>query len=409
MRNITKAVTLSAVLTIILFTSQVFAGGLLDEEICAKDNSAFAVDLYQKLCESDGNIFFSPYSISTALAMTYAGARGNTEKQMAKTLKFSLGQKKLHAAFAVIESSLKALSKAGDVKLSVANSLWPQSGYKFLDAYTSQIKKHYGVIITPVNYKSAPKAARKTINKWVEEKTQAKIKNLIPPNLLDSLTRLVLVNAIYFKGNWKSQFEASQTKDAPFYVTAKKTVQAPTMSQKHKFGYAETKSLQVLELPYLGSDLSMILLLPKKTDGLKQLESDLTVENLKSWTGRLREKKVKVFLPKFKMTSMFDLSKTLKAMGMPDAFNRSKADFSGMDGKPAWLYIAAVLHKAFVEVNEKGTEAAAATAVVMKGRSKAAAPPTFRADHPFIFLITEIRTGSILFMGRVTDPTKTGE
>jgi len=387
----------------------VFAGGLLDEEICAKDNSAFAVDLYQKLCESDGNIFFSPYSISTALAMTYAGARGNTEKQMAKTLKFSLGQKKLHAAFAVIEKNLNALSKAGNVKLSVANSLFPQSGYKFLDAYTALIKKHYGVTITPVNYKSATEQARKTINKWVEKKTQDKIKELIQPKILDTLTRLVLVNAIYFKGNWKTQFKKSKTKKAPFHLTAKKTIQVPTMTQKHKFRYAETKTLKLLELPYQGSELSMIILLPKKVDGLKQLESALSVTNLKSWTKRLRDKEVRVFLPKFKMTSMFSLGDSLAAMGMPEAFDDKKANFAGMDGKPDWLYIAAVIHKAFVEVNEEGTEAAAATAGIMKGRGVSLGPPTFRADHPFIFMIKEIHTGGILFMGRVTDPTKTGE
>jgi serine protease inhibitor len=414
-RNSTKenamraTIVLCAALSLGLSGSQVLAGGLLDEEILAKDNASFAVDLYQKLCESDGNLFFSPYSISTALAMTYAGARGNTAKQMKKTLRFSLGPEKLHPAFGKTESILAALQKAGNVQLNVANSLWPQQGYKFLGKFRSLLKKHYGVVVTPVNYKSAAEDARKAINSWVEKKTREKIKELIKPNILNSLTRLVLVNAIYFKGNWKTQFNAEKTKTLPFHVSAEKTVQVPTMAQKKKFRFAEAGTLQVLELPYKGGELSMILLLPKKVDGLRQLEKELSAKNLKHWTGLLRENEVFVFLPRFKMTSMFELDKILASMGMPDAFNMDKADFSGMDGKKAWLYISAVLHKAFVDVNEEGTEAAAATAVVMAVRGKAMAPPTFRADHPFFFLIQEIRTGSILFMGRVTDPTVTGE
>jgi len=408
-RDTSKAIALCVMLSITLFCSLVFAGEQADEEILVQDNFAFAIDLYQKLRASEGNIFFSPYSISTALAMTYAGARGNTEKEMTKTLRFSLDQANLHPAFANIESRLNKLQKAGNVKLSVANSLWPQQDYRFLNEYLSLIKKHYGVSITPVDYKHAREAARKMINKWVEDKTQDKIKNLIQPGILDALTRLVLVNAIYFKGNWESQFKTSRTKDAPFYLSPNNSVQAPIMTQKQKFRYGEIETLQVLELPYVGDELSMIVLLPQKADGLRQLESSLTVENLKRWKRRLGKREVLVFLPKFKMTSMFRLDKTLVSMGMVDAFNDSKANFAGMDGRPDWLYIGAVLHKAFVDVNEEGTEAAAATAVVMKARGIRALPPTFRADHPFVFLIHENRTGSILFMGRVTDPTKTGE
>ena len=409
MRDRSKAIALCVMLSITLFCSLVLAGEQTEEEILVQDNSSFAIDLYEKLRASDGNIFFSPYSISTALAMTYAGARGNTEEEMAKTLRFSLDQESLHPAFANIESRLNKLQKAGNVKLSVANSLWPQQGYRLLDEYLSLVKKHYGVSITPVDYKHAREAARKMINKWVEDKTQDKIKDLIQPGVLDALTRLVLVNAIYFKGNWESQFKISRTKDAPFYVTPNKSVQAPIMSQKQKFRYAEIETLQVLELPYVGDELSMIVLLPRKADGLKQLESSLSVENLKRWKRRIGKREVLVFLPKFKMTSMFRLDKTLVSMGMVDAFNDSKANFAGMDGRPDWLYIGAVLHKAFVDVNEEGTEAAAATAVVMKLSGMPAPPPTFRADHPFVFLIHENRTGNILFMGRVTDPTKTGK
>jgi len=218
------------------------------------------------------------------------------------------------------------------------------------------------------------------------------------------LTRLILVNAIYFKGNWASQFEENQTKNAPFRLLSGKTIQVPTMSQKQEFGYAEDQSLQILELPYIGNDLSMLVMLPKQADGIAELEKNLTVENLRKWTTSLRKREVSVYLPKFKMTTQFRLGETLISMGMSEAFDKNTANFAGMDGNPNWLYIAAVIHKAFVDVNEEGTEAAAATAVEMKALS--APPLTFRADHPFIFLIRENLTGSILFLGRVIDPTK---
>lgn len=386
----------------------VIAGEPSDEQILVQSNNAFAIALYNELRAAEGNIFFSPHSISTALSMTLAGARGNTEAEMLKTLCFKLRQKNLHPAFGDILSRLTKIQQTGDVKLSVANSLWPQKGYKLLDEYMSLIKKHYGVSITAVDYVKAREAAREMINSWVEDKTQNKVKDLIKPGILDSLTRLVLVNAIYFKGNWEFQFETDQTKIGPFYLSPQKSVQAPLMTQKQEFRYAEFKSLQMLELPYTGNRLSMIVLLPRNTDGLELLESSLTAENLNLWNRSLRKRKVVVSLPKFKMTSMFRLDEALKSMGMVDAFSM-KANFSGMDGRTNWLYIGAVLHKAFVDVNEEGTEAAAATAVVMKARAIPSAPKIFRADHPFIFLIQENTTGSILFMGRVSDPTKTGE
>jgi len=405
MRDRLKAMAMS-VIPIVLFCSLVFAGKQTNEGTIVQDNSIFAIALYQKLRASDDNIFFSPYSISTTLAMTYAGARGNTEMEMKETLRFSLRQEHLHLAFAEVESRIKKLQKAGGIKLSVANSLWPQQGSIFLDEYLSLIKKHYGVSITPVDYLRARESARKRINGWVENKTHDKIKDLIQPGILDTLTRLVLVNAIYFKGNWESQFKTSLTKEAPFYISSSKSVRAPIMTQKQKFKYAKIETLQVLELPYVGGELSMVLLLPQKTDGLKRLESSLTIEKLSKWKSRLGKREVHVFLPKFKMTSLFRLDNALMSMGMVDAFNDSKANFSGMDGKSNWLYIGAVLHKAFVDVNEEGTEATAATAVVMKEKGMIGPLPTFRADHPFLFLIQDNQTGSILFMGRVVDPTK---
>jgi serpin B len=371
-------------------------------------NTAFALDLYWELKDTKGNLFFSPYSISTALAMTYAGARENTAKQMADVLHFPPGQKEVHPAFGQLETLLNEVQTKGDIQLNVANSLWPQEGFPLLEEYLALVKKYYGVVITPLDYQRAAEKAREIINHWVEEKTKDKIKNLIQPGVLDALTRLVLVNAIYFKGNWASQFEEKRTKEDTFYLLSGKTVQTPLMAQEKEFAYGDEEFMQVIELPYVGESLSMIVLLPKENDGLPQLEKQLTAANLRMWTSGLRKQKVKVFLPRFKMTSQFSLAKTLAAMGMHDAFNPDKANFSGMDGRPNWLYIGAVLHKAFVDVNEEGTEAAAATAVVMRIKM-ALNQPTFRADHPFIFLIRENTTGSILFLGRVMDPGQKGE
>jgi serine protease inhibitor len=360
-----------------------------------RGNVAFALDLYRELQEGEGNLFFSPHSISTALAMSYAGARGNTASQMARTLHFGLDQEHLHRAFAALEARLK----------SVPNSLWPQAGYAFLQEYVALIQEHYGVMITSVDYVNDAEAAPERINTWVAERTEDKIQDLIPQGILDALTRLVLVNAIYFKGNWANQFDQASTQDAPFQVTAAEKVLVPMMAQEAEFGYAEWDGLQALEVPYVGDGLSMFVLLPGEVDGLGQLEATLTLENLDRWTTNLRKRKVRVFLPKFKMTSQFTLNNTLIAMGMADAFDMGKADFSGMDGRKTWLYIAAAIHKAFIDVNEEGTEAAAATAVIMGVRSMPLPPPTFRADHPFLFLVRENSTGSILFLGRMADPS----
>jgi serpin B len=371
-------------------------------------NTAFACDLYAKLKASkEGNIFFSPYSLSTALAMTWGGARGDTEKEMAAVLHFNLEQVPLHAAFAALEAKLAAVQKKGKVQLSVANSLWPHKDYPFLKEYLEMVKREYGVSITPVDYTHDTEKAREQINAWVEEKTNQKITDLVPAGVLNALTRLVLANAIYFKGDWAFQFKKSDTTDQPFHLTSGREAQAPLMhqSQKDKFRYAETETLQVLEMPYAGDDLSMVVLLPKKQDGLADLENDFTAPHLEAWTRGLRPREAKVYLPRFKMTCQFGLKEPLQALGMKTAFNPVSADFSGMDGKHD-LFIQAVLHKAFVEVNEEGTEAAAATAVVVGVRSvRIPEPPVvFRADHPFIFLIRERSTGSLLFVGRIVNP-----
>jgi serpin B len=366
--------------------------------------------------------------------MTYAGACGNTEAEMAKVLHFSLDQKQVHPAHAHMMSMFDDVQKDGIIRLSVANSLWPQKDYKLLPEFLSLIEKYYEGSITPVDYKQNAKTAAGIINKWVEDKTQDKIKDIISPGSLNPNTRMVLVNAIYLNGTWGLPFKPDQTKDAPFFVSPDREIQVPMMHQEKWFRYAENESLQILMLPYgkefsvdmfrrmkrYKSFLSMIVLLPKKTYGLKKLEKQLSPENLKLWRSQLAGRPVILYLPRFKMTSTFSLTNTLMSMGMVEAFSPIKANFSGMDGSSGieggsdGLYISAVIHKAFVDVNEKGTEAAAATAVhsVLRGLSSISIPPppvTFRADHPFMFFIQENKTGSILFMGRVTDPTKKGE
>ena len=374
-----------------------------DVQAVVEGNSAFALDLYRELKGVEGNLFFSPYSISTALAMTYAGAREDTEMQMARALHFPLDQKRLHPVFALLEAELNGVREKGNVQLNVANALWSHEGYPFLREFVALMKKHYGVLITPVDYGDA-ETARGKINAWVEGKTAHKIKDLIGPGILNALTRLVLVNAIYFKGDWANQFDATRTQHAPFWVTPADELQTPMMTQKQNLRYAESDGLQILELPYVGSDLSMIVLLPGEIDGLAELENGLTVENLEKWTSLPWERQVVVFLPRFRASSQFRLKDTLMQMGMTDAFDGGKANFSGMDGREGWLYIMAVIHQAFVDVNEQGSEAAAATAVVMGIRSIPPPPSIFRADHPFIFLIRDNRTGSILFLGRVVNP-----
>ena len=374
-----------------------------DTEALVQGNAAFALDLYGELKKSEGNLFFAPYSISAALAMTYAGARENTAAQMAQTLHFTLDPRRLHPAFAALEAELNAVQKQGNVLLKIANSLWPQAGYPFLEEFLALTKEYYGATITPLDY-GDPETARETINAWVGEHTEGKIKELIGPRVLGALTRLVLTNAIYFKGNWASRFDPALTEDAPFWVTPARQVPVPMMTQQREFKYAECAGVQILELPYAGHDLAMIVLLPRQADGLATLEDALSVESLTQWTRAVWEREVVVFLPRFKASSKFDLKDTLESLGMADAFDADEANFSGMDGVERWLYISAVLHQAFVDVNEEGTEAAAATAVIMAAMGLPASPPAFRADHPFIFLIRDNRTGSILFLGRVVDP-----
>ena len=367
-------------------------------------NNSFAFDLYRQLARDKGNLFFSPYSISSALAMTYAGARGETAKQMADVLHFSLAPERLHPAFSDLTGMFNAGGKS--YQLSVANALWGQVGYAFLPEFLDITKKYYDAGFKEVDYVKAREQARQTINKWVEAKTNDKIKDLIKPDDLSPLTRLVLTNAIYFKGKWEIQFKPEATRPMPFYISAKEKVDVPMMHQVAKFNYAENDQVQILEMPYTGGDLSMVVLLPKPGYELAKLESMLRPEVIRSWLSQLSKEKVEVFLPRFKLEERFVLNEELQGLGMIDAFDKVAADFSGMTPGPD-LYISMVIHKAFVEVNEEGTEAAAATAVIMDAKAMILDEPhVFRADRPFVFLVRDLRSGSILFMGRLANPAK---
>ena len=377
-----------------------------DVRAVVEGNNRFALDLHARLrADQPGNLFFAPGSLSTALAMTYAGARGETASQMAKVLHFALPPEKLHPSFASLNRTWNPDGQGRGFRLGVANRLWGQDGYHFLPGFLAITRDDYGAELAQVDFGGQTEQARRQINAWVEERTEGKIRDLIPPGALDSLSRLVLTNAIYLKGEWSRPFEKRATKEAPFHVTSRQTLDVPMMSQEDRFPYLAGEGLKVLELPYGAGDLSMLVLLPDSIEGLAGLEARLTGDNLTRWHTALRREKVRVFVPRFKLTSQFQLADVLKAMGMPLAFTPDRADFSGMDGRRD-LFVSAVIHKAYVEVNEEGTEAAAATGIAVGATAVMSPkePPVFRADHPFLFLIRENRTGSLLFLGRVVNP-----
>lgn len=366
-------------------------------------NNQFAFDLYSKLDESEqGNIFYSPYSISTALAMTYEGAKGQTADEMKSVFHFPENDI-LRPNSAAIYNNINKEGK--DYELKTGNALWAQYDYQFLEDYTSRVEKYYGGKLANLDFKQETEKSRQIINTFIEEQTNDKIKNLIPEGVLDSMTRLVLTNAIYFKGTWEWEFDESNTREQDFKITSTDIVKTPMMHmspEKTTFNYADTEDLQILELPYKGGDISMLILLP--TENLNSIEPSLTAEKLNEYKTQMTETKLdSISFPKFEFDSKYFMKGTLSAMGMPTAFGN--ADFSGMDGTKN-LQISQVIHQAFVKVDEKGTEAAAATAVVMRETSMSPTRNIFRADHPFIFIIQEKETGNILFIGRVNDPTQ---
>ncbi len=409
--NIRNSVVYVVAIALLLGLFPLWASSTTDEEVLMQElvagNTAFALDMYAHLRTHDGNLFFSPYSISTALAMTYAGARGETEEQMAQVLHLTLEHEDIHPAFAYLDEHFRDIQRAGNVALSVANALWIQQGFNVLDAFLDTVKTYYRAGLHEVNFVEAAEAAREDINSWVAAQTNQKIQELIPQGVLHELTRLVLTNAIYFQGKWASEFSKDETQEDAFWVSSACKKMAPLMYQEHAFHYGENDDVQVIQMPYQGEDLSMAILLPKVRDGLAAIEASLTPEHLRAWLNLTARRDVKVYLPRFTQTSRFSLSSVLQAMGMKKAFSSREADFSGIEpGKS--LSITDVLHKAFVEVNEEGTEAAAATGVVV-GVTSVMEPqpvPVFRADHPFLFLIRDKRSGSILFMGRMMDPSE---
>jgi serpin B len=377
-----------------------------DTTAVVSGNNAFAFDLYGQLRSKEGNLFFSPYSISAALAMTSAGARGQTLDEMTRALRYPEPEK-LHPGFKALGNHLNGAPNAKrGYQLSTANALWGQKGYGFRPEFVGLTRDHYGAGLQEIDF-GQEERARGTINAWVEKETRGKIKDLIGPGMLSPRTRLVLTNAIYFKGDWASQFKKDRTLEEPFFLSDGKRIKTPLMHQNGTYRYAETNALQALELPYVGGDLSMIVLLPRKADGLAALEKDLNAEALNAILARLRLcAEVDVTLPKFKTTTEYVLNEQLQALGMKQAFVQG-ADFSGITGRAGDLYIGYVVHKAFVDVNEEGTEAAAATAVL--GHSSSTAPPpkpVFRADHPFVYLIRDNKSGAVLFVGRLADPGK---
>jgi serpin B len=375
-----------------------------DVRAVAEDNNRFAFDLYARLRtgQSD-NLFCSPGSLSTALAMTYAGARGQTAEQMAQVLHFRLPHEKLHPAFGDLRRSWDVKGKERGIHLSVANRLWGQEGFHFQPGFLAATREHYGAELAQVDFARQTEQSRQRINAWVEEQTQRKIQDLIPPGVLDTLSRLVLTNAIYLKGEWSERFRKEATQAAPFHISARQQTEVPLMHRQDDFRYWAGDGLKALELPYGKGDVAMLVLLPDEVEGLSALEARLTTENLARWQSGLRKQEVRVYLPRFKLTSQFQLAGTLKAMGMTRAFTPGEADLSGMSSE-AELYLSAVIHQAFVDVNEEGTEAAAATGIAVKAVAAIAEPAEFRADHPFVFLIWDNRTGSILFLGRLVNP-----
>ncbi|KAK7158326.1 hypothetical protein R3I93_009516 [Phoxinus phoxinus] len=389
-------------------------------------NTQFSLDLFKKISGGSvsGNVFYSPVSISSALAMVSLGARGNTAAQMIKVLGFKTPLKpdaatpghhdsgdQIHSSF---NKFMSELNKPGvPYVLSLANRLYGEQSYQFVEKFLNDAKSYYEAGLEKVDFKNKSEAARVNINKWVETKTQEKIKDLVPQGVVDEMTRLVLVNAIYFKGDWEEKFKKEATRDGQFKLNKIKTKPVKMMHQKEKFPLALIPEInsQIMELPYDGKNLSMLIILPNEmeddTTGLQKLEKALTYEKLMEWTkpSKMILQEVQVSLPKFKMEETYDMKSLLISMGMEDVFDRKKVNLSGMSSNND-LVVSKVIHKAFVEVNEKGTEAAAATAVIMSlGCARRSSPPkTFIADHPFLFFIRHNSSNVILFYGRLCSP-----
>ncbi|XP_056099272.1 leukocyte elastase inhibitor-like [Rhinichthys klamathensis goyatoka] len=390
-------------------------------------NTQFSLDLFKKISggNASGNVFFSPVSISSALAMVSLGARGNTAAQMIKVLCFKNPLKPKAATpghhdsvdqiHSIFKKFMTELNKPGvPYVLSLANRLYGEQSHQFVEKFLNDAKSYYEAGLEKVDFKNKSEAARVNINKWVEKKTQEMIKDLVPKGVIDGMTRLVLVNAIYFKGNWEKKFIKEATRDVEFKLNKNQTKLVKMMHQEEKFALAFIPEInsQVLELPYDGKNLSMLIILPNEmeddTTGLQKLENALTYEKLMEWTkpSKMILEQVQVYLPKFKMEETYDMKSLLIRMGMEDVFDKKKVNLSGMSCNSD-LVLSKVIHKAFVEVNEEGTEAAAATAIVMSlgcAIPPFSIPKNFTADHPFLFFIRHNPSNVILFYGRLCSP-----
>ncbi len=370
-------------------------------------NADFAFNLYKFVASNDENLFYSPYSISVALAMVYAGSRGDTEQQMSKALRFHLPQERLHPAFNATDIKLEKrgqTSKGKDDKgfrLNIVNAIWGQKNYSFLPAFLDILAENYGAGLHILDFIKSPENSRLTINKWISDQTENRIKDLIPQGLIDQLTRLVLTNAIYFNAAWEYPFNASATKDEIFQLLNGKQVSVPMMRNTKSFKYMAGTGFQAVELPYDGREMSMVIVLPDSGQ-FGSFEKSLDAGAMQDIISKLQARQVDLTMPKFEYESSFSPKQALIQMGMTDAFSET-ADFSGIAGNKE-LFITDIIHKAFVSVDEEGTEAAAATAVIVGVTSIPAMPISMKIDRPFIFLIRDIETGAILFIGRVMNP-----
>lgn len=380
-----------------------------DLEALVNGNNAFAFDLYQVLKKEDGNLFYSPYSISEALAMTYGGARSTTETAMKNALSFTLPQDRLHPTFNSLDLQLKQRgqdAKGKDDKgfrLNIVNAIWGQKDYTFLPAYLDLLGQNYGAGLRTLDFIKDTEASRVTINDWVAEQTEQRIKDLLPQGSISNLTRLVLTNAVYFNAAWLHPFNEGATQDGTFNLLGGGTVTVPMMRETESYGYAEGTDYQAVSLPYDGNELSMVVLLPQ-AGKFATFENALDAAMVKGITDKLAGQSVALTMPKFEYSSQFGLKDALSTLGMAEAFTPS-ADLSGMNGDRD-LFIHDVLHKAFVSVDEEGTEAAAATGVIVGVTSAPASPIAVEIDRPFIYLIRDNATGSVIFIGRVLDPTE---
>ncbi|XP_032078411.1 leukocyte elastase inhibitor-like isoform X2 [Thamnophis elegans] len=375
-------------------------------EKLADANSQFALDLFQELKDPTGNVFFSPFSISSALAMVALGARGNTASQLLKTLHFE-GVEDLHSLFHRLNTKINRSNAPYILKL--ANRLYGEKTFNFLSDFLTGTKNMYEAELSTVDFSSAPHETKKEINQWVEQQTEGEIPDLLPEGSINEMTKLVLVNAVYFKGNWENPFEEEDTEDKPFRLNKreKKTVRMMFTVEKLPFRYIPECKCRVLELPYEGKDLSMIILLPDKIEdnstGLEQLEHQLTLEKLQEWTHPIdmtSDMYIYVHLPKFQLEENYDLKSYFEALGLIDMFERGKANLSGMSGSQD-LHVSKIVHRSFLEVNEVGTEAPAATALTDDCLEL---EQEFNADHPFLFFIRHNPTNTILFLGRFASP-----